>query len=420
MRGVKQVSQAIKETKEFQAETKQLLDLMIHSIYINKEIFLRELISNASDAIDKVRFQALTDQNLLGDDKDFQIYLSIDTSAKTLTITDNGIGMTYDEVVENIGTIAKSGTKAFLENLSKEKASTNNLELIGQFGIGFYSAFMVADKIVLITKAPGAAKAVKWESAGDGTYTIEEIESDKRGTTITLYLKDEFTKTEQSTENFLDSFTIQNLVQKYSDYVRFPIKLDFPKISEDEKKDGEESAKTIEMETKTLNSMTPLWVRQKKDITEEEYHQFYKNMFHDWNNPSEIIHTRGEGVVEYSALLFIPEKAPFDFYSRDFQQGIKLYSKGVFIMENCTDLLPDYLKFVRGLVDSSDFSLNVSREILQQSRQLHTIGKNLEKNILKTLETLLKNDRKKYEAFWAELVKRSRAVFILIASIKIS
>jgi molecular chaperone HtpG len=400
------VSQVVtKETKEFQAETKQLLDLMIHSIYINKEIFLRELISNASDAIDKVRFQALTDQNLLGDDKDFQIYLTIDAQAKTLTIADNGIGMTYADVVENIGTIAKSGTKAFLENLGKEKASTSNLELIGQFGIGFYSAFMVAHKIVLITKAPGAEKAVKWESTGDGTYTIEEIECINRGTTITLYLQDEFTSSESSNENFLDPYTIQNLVQKYSDYVRFPIKLDFPKIEKDEKKEEKESAKTPELETKTLNSMTPLWVRQKKDISADEYHQFYKNMFHDWNDPAEIIHTHGEGVVEYSALLFIPEKAPFDFYSRDFQPGIKLYSKGVFIMENCTDVLPDYLKFVRGLVDSSDFSLNISREVLQQSRQLQAIGKNLEKNILKTMETLLKNDRKKYEALWSEFGK---------------
>ena len=404
------MTQAVKKkTKEFQAETKQLLDLMIHSIYINKEIFLRELISNASDAIDKVRFQALTDQNLLGDDKDFQIYLTIDAQAKTLTITDNGIGMTYDEVVENIGTIAKSGTKAFLENLGKEKASTSNLELIGQFGIGFYSAFMVANKIALITKAPDAEKAVMWESTGDGTYTIEEVDRASRGTTITLYLQDEFTNPEKPAENFLNLYTIQNLVKKYSDYVRFPIKLDFPKIEkdedEDEKEEGEESAQTTKVEPKTLNSMTPLWVRQKKDITADEYHQFYKNMFHDWNDPAEIIHTRGEGVVEYSALLFIPEKAPYDFYSQDFQLGIKLYSKGVFIMENCTDLLPDYLKFVRGLVDSSDFSLNISREILQQSRQLQAIGKNLEKNILKTLETTLKNDRKKYEAFWGEFGK---------------
>lgn len=394
----------MKKTREFQAETKQLLDLMVHSIYTNREIFLRELISNASDAIDKIRFNSLTNHDLLEGDDNFEIFLIPDENSHTLTISDNGMGMTYDEVIENIGTIAKSGTKAFLEKL-KEKETGTDQELIGQFGVGFYSAFMVAEKVTLITRAPGQAKGVKWESTGDGTYTIEEIDKEKRGTTIILPLKEEFRSTEHSEENFLNRYTIQALIKKYSDYIRYPVKMNF--INEEKPTDAE--GKIIEdapakqtIEVRTLNSMTPLWVKNKNEITTEEYSSFYKDLFHDWEDPLEIIHSKAEGTVEYATLLFIPSRAPFDFYDRDTAAGIRLYSKHIFIMDKCRDLLPDYLKFVRGLVDSPDFSLNISRELLQHSKQLKLIGKNLEKSILKTLEHLLAKDRPKYETFWKE------------------
>jgi molecular chaperone HtpG len=397
-----------KETKEFQAETKQLLDLMIHSIYTNREIFLRELISNASDAIDKIRFESLTNQALLEGDSGFEIFITVDEPGKTLTISDNGMGMTYDEVVENIGTIAKSGTKDFLKKLENREQIKDNLELIGQFGVGFYSAFMVADKVTLITRAPGQEEGVKWESTGDGTYTIEATPKEKRGTTIILTINEEHRNPEKPQENFLNQYTIQNLVKKYSDYIRYPIKMDFSK----EEKPVDDEGKVIEgapskhtIETRTLNSMTSLWAKNKNDITKEEYHEFYKNLFHDWEDPLEIIHSKVEGAVEYTTLLFIPARAPYDFYSRDYHYGIKLYSRNVFVMDNCQDLLPEHLRFVRGLVDSSDFSLNISREILQHSQQLKLIGKNLEKSVLKTLETMLSKDRKKYEEFWEEFGK---------------
>lgn len=393
-----------KETREFQAETKQLLDLMVHSIYTNREIFLRELISNASDAIDKIRFESLTNQDLLEDNRDFEIFLVPDESSHTLTISDNGIGMTYEEVIENIGTIAKSGTKAFFEKLKDNEAAPDH-ELIGQFGVGFYSAFMVADKVTLITHTPGQEKGIRWESTGDGTYTIEEIDKPQRGTTIVLDLKEEFRSTDRPEQNFLHNNTIQDLIKKYSDYIRYPIKMSF--IREEQERDAE--GKVIEgspvtkvSEVRTLNSMTPLWTKNKTTITNEEYYDFYKNLFHDWEEPLEIIHTKAEGAVEYTALLFIPSHAPYDFYDREATSGIRLYSKQIFIMDNCKDLLPEYLRFVRGLVDSPDFSLNISRELLQHSNQLKLIGKNLEKNILKTLSSLLAKDRPKYEKFWKE------------------
>ncbi|CUH95030.1 Chaperone protein HtpG [Propionispora sp. 2/2-37] len=394
----------MKKTREFQAETKQLLDLMVHSIYTNREIFLRELISNASDAIDKVRFNSLTNHDLLEGDDQFEIFLIPDENSRTLTISDNGMGMTYDEVIENIGTIAKSGTRAFLEKLKERETSTDQ-ELIGQFGVGFYSAFMVAEKVTLITRAPGQAKGVKWKSTGDGTYTIEEIEKEKRGTTIVLALKEEFRSAEHGEENFLNRYTLQSLIKKYSDYIRYPIRMNF--ISEEKPKDAE--GKIIEdapakqtVEVRTLNSMTPLWVKNKNEITKEEYFSFYKDLFHDWEDPLEIIHSKAEGTVEYTTLLFLPSRAPFDFYDRDTTAGIRLYSKHIFIMDKCREILPEYLKFVRGLVDSPDFSLNISRELLQHSKQLKLIGKNLEKSILKTLENLLTKDRPKYETFWKE------------------
>lgn len=393
-----------KETRQFQAETKQLLDLMIHSIYTNREIFLRELISNASDAIDKIRFDSLTNEALLEGNADFEIFLLPDEQTKTLTISDNGIGMTYDEVIENIGTIAKSGTKAFLAKM-QENAAAPDSELIGQFGVGFYSAFMVAKKVTLITRAPGQAKGVRWESTGDGTYTIEECDKETRGTTLLLELQDEYTSAEHPAENFSNRFTLQNLVKKYSDYIRYPIKMNFIK----EEKPLDEEGKPIEdaepkqtIEVRTLNSLTPLWTKNKNQITPEEYHKLYKDLFQDWEDPLEIIHSKVEGAVEYTTVLFIPAHAPFDFYQREATSGIRLYSKNVFVMDNYKDLLPEHLRFVRGLVDSPDFSLNISRELLQHSAQLAKVGKNLEKSILKTLETMLNKDRDKYKKFWQE------------------
>ena len=396
-----------KQTREFQAETKQLLDLMIHSIYTNKEIFLRELVSNASDAIDKIRFESLTNHDLLEGQSDFEIFIVPDESTHTLTISDNGIGMTYDEVVENIGTIAKSGTKSFLEKLKEKETATEN-ELIGQFGVGFYSAFMVSDKVTLITRAPGQAKGVKWQSSGDGTYTIEEVEKETRGTTIIITLNDEFTAADGSKENFLDRYTIENLIKKYSDYIRYPIKMNFIKEEKPKDEEGkviEDAPATQTVEVRTLNSMTPLWTRNKNEISAEEYHTFYKNLFHDWEDPLKLIHSKAEGTVEYTSLLFIPSRAPFDLYNQKSSSGIRLYSKQIFIMDNCQDLLPEYLRFVKGLVDSPDFSLNISRELLQHSKQLKLIGKNLEKSVLKTLENLLANERPTYEKFWKEFGK---------------
>ncbi|MDT8899788.1 molecular chaperone HtpG [Anaeroselena agilis] len=397
-------STGTKETREFQTETKQLLDLMIHSIYTNREIFLRELISNASDAIDKLRFEALTNHDLLAGNADFEIFILPDEETKTLTIADNGMGMTFAEVVDNLGTIAKSGTKAFLEKM-KDSGAGSAGELIGQFGVGFYSAFMVAKKVTVITRAPGQPKGIRWESAGDGTYTVEECDKDSRGTAIILELQDEHCSAEHPAENFLNRFTLQNLVKKYSDYIRYPIKMNF--ITEEKPRDAdgkiiEDAPAAQSVEVKTLNSMTPLWTRNKAEITKEEYHQLYKNLFLDWEDPLEIIHSKVEGAVEYTTVLFIPAHAPFDFYQREASSGIRLYSRNVFVMDNCKDLLPEYLRFVRGLVDSPDFSLNISRELLQHSSQLQKVGKNLEKSLLKTLESMLAKDRPKYETFWKE------------------
>jgi len=396
-----------KQTKEFQAETKQLLDLMVHSIYTNREIFLRELISNASDAIDKIRFESLTNHALLEDNSEFEIFLIPDETSSTLTISDNGMGMTYDEVIENIGTIAKSGTKAFLDKIATA-GSTTDTELIGQFGVGFYSAFMVAETVTLLTRAPGQSQGVRWQSSGDGTYTIETAEKQTRGTTIILKLKEEYHSSEHAEENFLNRYNLQKLIKKYSDYIRYPIKMNFIKEEKPHDDEGnviEDAPATETIEVRTLNSMAPLWTKNKNDITQEEYYQLFKNLFHDWEDPLEVIHSKVEGAVEYTSLLFIPAHAPFDFYQRESTTGIRLYSKNVFIMDNCQDLLPEYLRFVRGLVDSPDFSLNISRELLQHSHQIKRIGKNLEKSILKTLENLLNKDRPKYEKFWHEFGK---------------
>ena len=399
-----------KETHEFQAETKELLDLMINSIYTNKEIFLRELISNASDAIDKLHFASLTNHDLLEGGEDYEIFLVPDEASHTLTISDNGIGMNRQEVIDNIGTIAKSGTKAFLEQMRAAKENDSPVtdkELIGQFGVGFYSAFMVAEKVTIVTRKAGEKEAVRWESMGDGSYSLEECEKESRGTTITIALKKDFYG-ESAEENFTDKYRLERLVKKYSDYVRYPIKMNFeieetPKDAEGKPIEGAEKVKRTEV--RTLNSQKPLWTKNKADIKDDEYNDFLKNQFHEWENPMEIFHNKAEGTVEYTYLLYIPAHAPFNLYHVDYEPGVQLYSRHVFIMDKCKDLLPDYLRFVKGLVDSPDLSLNISRELLQQSRELKVIGRNLEKTILKTLERTLKNDREKYEKFWAEYGK---------------
>lgn len=397
-----------KETHQFQAETKKLLDLMIHSIYTNREIFLRELISNASDAIDKVHFEGLTNKDLLEGDDQYEIFLVPDADSHTLTISDNGLGMNKDDLMENLGTIAKSGTKAFLEKLQQAKeGGDTGKDLIGQFGVGFYSAFMVSEKITVVSRKAGEKQAYKWESTADGSYTIEECEKEKRGTSITLTLLPEFYG-DKAEENFTDTYKLQSLVKKYSDYVRYPIKMNF--VVEEQPKDADgkpiEGAGTIKRnEIRTLNSMQPLWAKNKSEIKPEEYDEFYQNLFHDWERPMEVMHNKVEGTIEYTSLLFFPEHAPYNLYHSDYEPGLQLYSRHVFIMDKCKDLLPEYLRFVKGLVDSPDFSLNISRELLQQSRELKLIGKNLEKSILRQLNTMLKKDREKYEKFWAQYGK---------------
>lgn len=406
----KEVYGMAKETHEFQAETKQLLDLMINSIYTNKEIFLRELISNASDAIDKLHFEALTNRDLLEGNENYEIYLIPDAESKTLTIADTGIGMNRQDVIENIGTIAKSGTKAFMERLQEAKGedgSADDKEMIGQFGVGFYSAFMVADKVTIITRKAGEKQAVRWESNGDGSYSIEDCEKETRGTSIILHLGEKFAGT-KAEEDFTSRYKLSDLVKKYSDYVRYPVKMDFEIEETPKDKDGKEiegAEKIKRTEVRTLNSMQPLWTKNKSDIKKEEYNEFFKSQFREWEDPQEVFHTKAEGTIEYTALLYIPAHAPFNLYHTDYEPGLQLYSRHVFIMDKCKDLLPDYLRFVKGLVDSPDLSLNISRELLQQSRELKVIGRNLEKNILKSLARKLKNNREDYEKFWAEFGK---------------
>ena len=362
-----------KEEKIFKAETKELLNLMIHSIYTNKEIFLRELISNANDAIDKLKFQSLTNNQLLKDDDKFKIEIIVDKDNRTLTIKDNGIGMTYDEVDENIGTIAKSGSKLFKEQL--EVAKKADVDIIGQFGVGFYSAFIVADKITLETRSPYSENGVRWVSSGDGNYEIEEISKENRGTEITLHLKDG-----EEYSEFLEEWKIKELVKKYSNYIRYE----------------------IYFKDEVINSTKPIWKRDKKELKDEDYNEFYKATFHDWNDPLFHINLKVQGNIEYNALLFIPKKLPFDYYTKNFKRGLQLYTKNVFIMEKCEDLIPEYFNFISGLVDCDSLSLNISREILQQNSELQAISKNLEKKIISELEKVLKNDREKYIEFWKE------------------
>lgn len=381
------------ETLEFQAETKRLLDLVVNSIYTNKEIFLRELISNASDALDKLHFESLTNQNILEGNEDLEIFVMTDSDTKTVTISDTGIGMTRDEVVANIGTIAKSGTRAFLDKL-REGSENLNEELIGQFGVGFYSAFIVAEKVELMTRKAGEPAAVKWTSEGAGEYTLEDFDKESRGTTIVLYLKPEFCGGEEF--DFTNHYTIENLIKKYSDYIRYPIKMNFTTQDKD---------KNPVVEVRTVNSMQPLWTRSKSDIKDEEYEEFFRHQFHEWEKPMEIFHTKAEGTIEYTALLCIPKHAASNLFFADYEPGLQLYSRHVFVMDKCKDFLPDHFRFIKGLVDSPDLPLNVSREILQQSRDVKKIGRSLEKNILKQLSKILKNERERYEEFWAQFGK---------------
>lgn len=380
------------QTKEFKAESKRLLDMMINSIYTHKEIFLREIISNASDAIDKLYFKSLTDTSVGMKKSDFAINIAIDKENRTLTVSDNGIGMTEEDLENNLGTIANSGSFAF----KKDNDLGDDVDIIGQFGVGFYSTFMVAKEVTVVTKAFGNDQAYKWTSDGVEGYTIEECDKpDGVGTTITLKLKDDTDDEKYST--YLDQYQIQSLVKKYSDYIRFPIRMEVDHTHYNEEGKEPEVHKAIE----TLNSMTPIWKKNKSELKDEDYNNFYMEKFGDYEPPVAHIHSKNEGVATYDALLYIPARAPFDYYSKDYEKGLQLYSSGVMIMEKCADLLPDWFSFVKGVVDSEDLSLNISRELLQQDRQLKIIAKNLEKSIKNELAKLLKNDREKYEKFYS-------------------
>lgn len=380
------------QTKEFKAESKRLLDMMINSIYTHKEIFLREIISNASDAIDKLYFKSLTDTSVGMKKSDFAINITIDKENRTLTVSDNGIGMTEEDLENNLGTIANSGSFAF----KKDNDLGDDVDIIGQFGVGFYSTFMVAKEVTVVTKAFGSDQAYKWTSDGVEGYTIEECDKpDGVGTTITLKLKDDTDDEKYST--YLDQYQIQSLVKKYSDYIRFPIRMEVEHTHYNEEGKEPEVHKAIE----TLNSMTPIWKKNKSELKDEDYNNFYMEKFGDYEPPVVHIHSKNEGVATYDALLYIPARAPFDYYSKDYEKGLQLYSSGVMIMEKCADLLPDWFSFVKGVVDSEDLSLNISRELLQQDRQLKIIAKNLEKSIKNELAKLLKNDREKYEKFYS-------------------
>ncbi|MBE7006294.1 MAG: molecular chaperone HtpG [Ruminococcaceae bacterium] len=380
--------------KQFKAESKRLLDLMINSIYTHKEIFLRELISNASDAIDKLAYLSLTDDKVGLSRSDFEIRLTCDKKYKVLTVTDNGIGMNKEDLEQNLGTIARSGSAQFKKDMDK----LDEVDIIGQFGVGFYSAFMVADHVTVVTKKYGEDQAWMWQSSGADGYTITECEREGVGTDVVLKLKDD--TDDEKYSRFCEPYEIQSLVRKYSDYIRYPIRME---METSKMKEGTEDKPEYETvtELKTLNSMVPLWQRQKKDVSQEEYNEFYKKQFADFEDPIATVHTSVEGGLTYKALLFIPKRAPYDFYSTDYKKGLQLYSSGVLIDENCADLLPEHFRFVRGVVDSQDLSLNISREMLQHDRQLKLIAANLEKKIKAELSRLLKDEREKYEEFYA-------------------
>ena len=383
------------EKQQFKAESKRLLDLMINSIYTHREIFLREIISNASDAMDKLAYQALTDDQVGIARDEFAITIEADRENRTLTVSDNGIGMTKAELEENLGTICKSGSLGFKQAMEKQE----DIDIIGQFGVGFYSAFMVASSITVVTRRYGEDQAWKWVSDGADGYTIEEASRDAAGTDIIMVLKED-TEDDKYSE-YLEEYELRSLVRKYSDYIRYPIRMEVEKSrkKEDSPEDKPEYETYREMET--LNSMVPIWQRNKKDVTEEEYDSFYREKFMDYNKPQRVIHFGAEGAVSFKALLYIPGKAPFDFYSKDFKRGLQLYSSGVMIMDNCEDLLPEHFRFVRGVVDTQDLSLNISREMLQHNRQLTIIARNIEKKIKSELTAMLKDEREKYEAFYS-------------------
>lgn len=378
--------------KQFKAESKKLLDMMINSIYTHKEIFLRELISNASDAIDKLYFRSLTDDSVGMNKDDFFIKVDIDKENRNITITDNGIGMTAEELENNLGTIARSGSLDF-KNDNAQNGS--DVEIIGQFGVGFYSAFMVSDLVTVESKAFGEEQAHRWVSTGAEGYTIEPCDKETAGTVITLHIKED-TENENYSE-FLETYKISGLIKKYSDYIRYPIKMDFESSRPVEGKEGEYESFT---ETRTVNSMVPLWRKNKSEITEEEYNNFYSEKFYDFEKPARVIHTKTEGQATFDALMFIPKKPAYDYYSKEFEKGLALYSNGVLIMDKCPDLLPDYFSFVRGLVDSADLSLNISREVLQHDHQLRLIARTIEKKIKNELTKMLENDREAYEEFF--------------------
>lgn len=378
--------------KQFKTESKRMLDLMINSIYTNKEIFLRELISNASDAIDKLYFKSLTDQSVQMNRDDFKIDVSIDKANRLLKVCDNGIGMTEEELDKNLGTIAKSGSLQFT---NENETGEHDVDIIGQFGVGFYAAFMVADRVEVVSRAYGSDKAFKWQSTGADGYTVTEAEKDTVGTEITLHIKE--STEEADYDRFLDTYTISSLIKKYSDYIRFPIRMD---MERSRLKEGSDSEYETYTENVTVNSMIPLWKKNKKEITQEEYEKFYQETFSAYDKPLRVIHQKAEGTTSYQALLFIPEKADYNYYSKNFEKGLALYSSGVKIMDKCADLLPDCFSFVKGVVDSEDLSLNISREMLQQDRQLKVIAHALEKKIKKELEEMLEKERETYEKFW--------------------
>jgi len=379
------------EKREFQAEARQLLQLMVHSIYSNKDIFLRELISNASDALDKLRLEAFVDKDLLVDTSDLHIDIEVDKEQRTLTVRDNGIGMTRDEVVHLIGTIAKSGTAELLQQMKESKDAAAPQDLIGQFGVGFYSSFMVADKVTLLTRRAGETEATRWESDGEGTYTIEPVDDAPQGTEVTVHLKPE--DADDHLFDYTAEWKIKEIVKRYSDFIAWPIKM------ATERTDGE-GVTTLDVET--INSMKALWARPKEEVKEEEYKEFYKHVSHDWNDPLETIRMKAEGTFEYEALLFIPSTAPFDLFMREGKRGVQLYVKRVFIMDDCQELMPEYLRFVKGVVDAQDLSLNISREILQQDRQIQMMRRRLVKKVLSTVKEMMTSNAEHYRTFWKE------------------
>ncbi|MCV7121624.1 molecular chaperone HtpG [Mycobacterium lacus] len=385
------------EQLEFQAEARQLLDLMVHSVYSNKDSFLRELISNSSDALDKLRLEALRNQDLDVDTSDLHIQIDADKDARTLTVRDNGIGMTRAEVVDLIGTLAKSGTAELRQQLREAKNAAASEELIGQFGIGFYSCFMVADKVQLLTRKAGESEATRWESSGEGTYTIESVDGAPQGTSVTLHLKPE--DAEDELHDYTAEWKIRNLVKKYSDFIAWPIRMEVERRTPAPEEGGED---VVTLETETINSMKALWARPKDEVSDEEYKEFYKHIAHAWDDPLEVVSLKAEGTFEYQALLFIPSHAPFDLFNRDAHTGVQLYVKRVFIMGDCDQLMPEYLRFIKGVVDAADLSLNVSREILQQDRQIKAIRRRLTKKVLSTIKDLQSERPEDYRTFWTQ------------------